>query len=58
LTPDKLKKPSMSIYFENNVVYEVIKTQYFIIFLIIAKDFSQNPLPQYPQVNPSDYYTK
>jgi hypothetical protein len=44
--PDRLKEPSMSTCFENKVAYKVIKTQHFIFCLIIAKDFTQNPLPQ------------
>jgi hypothetical protein len=55
---NKLKEPSMSISFENKVVYEVIKTQYFIILFDNCQGFHTEPPPPIPQVNPSHYYTK
>jgi hypothetical protein len=58
---NKLKEPSMSISFENKVVYEVINTQYFIILFDNCQGFHTEPPPPIPpseSIPLQHYYTK
>jgi hypothetical protein len=50
---NKLNEPSMSISFENKVVYEVIKTQYYIILFDNGQGFHTEPPPP---ISPSESF--